>query len=60
MNYWDIPIIIGRRKIFWEIARALVSYLISQYNSWIGDWGTAEDALRGDSFLGGLDASNPT
>ena len=40
MNYWVVPIIIGNSERSWEIAGALFSYLLSQYGSWIGDWGT--------------------
>ena len=29
-----------------EIAGTLFSYQFSQYSSWIGNWGTARDALR--------------
>ena len=45
MNYWVVPIIIGNSERFWEIAGALFSYLLSQYGSWIGDWGTVTDAF---------------
>ena len=41
-----VPIIIGKRERFWEVIGALFSYLLSQYSSWIGNWGTAGDALR--------------
>ena len=50
MNCWDVPIIIGKRKIFWETVGSLVSYLLSQYSSWTGDWGTGRDAL-GQTFI---------
>ena len=45
MNYWIVPIIIRKRERFWEIAGALFFYLLSEYGSWIGDQGTAGDAL---------------
>ena len=41
MNYWDVPITIGKRGRFWETVGALVSYLLSQYGGWIGNWETA-------------------
>jgi len=45
VNCWDVLIIIGEIERFCETAEALVSYLLSQYVSWIRDWGTAGDAL---------------
>ena len=45
MNYWVVPITIGKSERFRETAGALFSYQLSQYDSWIGDWGTAGDAL---------------
>ena len=36
----------GKRGRFWATAGALVSYLLSQYGSWIGDRGTAGDTLK--------------
>ena len=45
MNYWVVPIIIGKRKRFWETVRALFYYLLFQYDSWIVDWRIAGDAL---------------
>ena len=44
MNYWVVPITIGKKR-FRKIADALFSYQLSQYDSWIGNWGTAGDAL---------------
>jgi len=29
VNCWDVPIIIEKKKTFWETAGALVSYLLS-------------------------------
>ena len=46
VNCWDVPIIIKKKKTFWETAGALISYLLSQYGSWIENWGTVGDALR--------------
>ena len=44
MNYWVVPIIIGKKR-FWETVRALFCYLLFQYDSWIVDWRIAGDAL---------------
>ena len=44
MNYWVVPIIIRKKEKFWETG-VLFSYQLSQYRSWIRDWGTAGDAL---------------
>jgi hypothetical protein len=41
VNYWVVPITIGK-KSFRKIAGALFSYQLSQYDSWIGDWGLLE------------------
>ena len=46
MNYWNVSITIGKEGRFWETAGALVSYLLSQYGGWIGNWETAGDALN--------------
>jgi len=45
VNYWVVPITIGKSERFRETAGALFPYQLSQYDSWIGDWGTAGDAL---------------
>ena len=51
MNYWVVPVIIGKRERFWETAEALFSYLLFQYDSSIEDWRTAGDALYHTCFL---------
>ena len=50
MNYWVVPITIGKSERFRETAGALFPYQLSQYDSWIGDWGTAGDVLTSTVF----------
>ena len=46
VDYWYVPIIIGERENDWRSAGAQLLHKLSQYGSWIGNWGTAGDALR--------------
>ena len=57
MNYWDVPIIIGKKERFWETVGALVFHLLSQYSSWIGDWETIRDALTTLAYFVALPAA---
>jgi len=50
VNYLVVPIIIEKKENVLRTVGALFFYLLSQYGSWIGDWGTAGDAFMAAQY----------